>query len=146
MLYEIWSLGHKPFEAVTTDEVCLYIAIHQNFQGRKLLQCSQISINRKSLPHALTQYIKEQNHGSFLYIMSEPNQSQNFSLQSFVSYSSYISLTLNVCTSLCDLCFYCLYNYLLQVIEKIESGYRLPPPPGCSRTIYRMMVKCWYVI
>ena len=31
-----------------------------------------------------------------------------------------------------------------QAIEKVDNGYRLPPPPGCPRTIYRMMIKCWY--
>ena len=36
--------------------------------------------------------------------------------------------------------------YINQTIEKIDSGYRLPPPPGCSRAMYRMMMKCWYVI
>ena len=36
---------------------------------------------------------------------------------------------------------YCCYN---QTIEKIDSGYRLPPPPGCPRAMYRMMIKCWY--
>ena len=33
----------------------------------------------------------------------------------------------------------------LKVLEKVDSGYRLPPPPGCPRTIYRIMMKCWYV-
>ena len=37
---------------------------------------------------------------------------------------------------------YCCYN---QTIEKIDTGYRLPPPPGCPRAMYRMMIKCWYV-
>ena len=26
----------------------------------------------------------------------------------------------------------------------INSGYRLPPPPGCPRSIYEMMIRCWY--
>ena len=25
----------------------------------------------------------------------------------------------------------------------IESGYRLPPPSGCPRTIYQIMMDCW---
>ena len=33
----------------------------------------------------------------------------------------------------------------LQSLEEVESGYRLPPPPGCPRAIYRLMMKCWYV-
>ena len=69
MLYEIWSLGHKPFETLATDEVCVYMCLYG-----------------------------------------------------------------------------CVLLLLFKVIEKIESGYRLPPPPGCPRTIYRTMIKCWYVI
>ncbi|XP_065899401.1 uncharacterized protein [Dysidea avara] len=30
-----------------------------------------------------------------------------------------------------------------EMLERLETGYRLPPPPGCPRTIYRIMVKCW---
>jgi hypothetical protein len=30
---------------------------------------------------------------------------------------------------------------VLRVME--ESGYCQPPPPGCPRAIYRMMVDCW---
>ena len=30
-------------------------------------------------------------------------------------------------------------------MEKIDNGNRLSPPPGCPRTIYRAMIKCWYV-
>ena len=37
-------------------------------------------------------------------------------------------------------------DYILKAVEKIESGYRLPPPPGCPRAIYKTMIKCWYVI
>ena len=32
-----------------------------------------------------------------------------------------------------------------QVYQKIQSDYRLPPPPGCPRTVYQLMIKCWYV-
>ena len=32
-----------------------------------------------------------------------------------------------------------------QVRKKVCSGYRLPPPPGCSRLIYTMMMDCWWV-
>ena len=35
------------------------------------------------------------------------------------------------------------YNFLLQVMQKVASGYRLPPPPGCSRNVYSLMIKCW---
>ncbi|XP_065899443.1 uncharacterized protein [Dysidea avara] len=30
-----------------------------------------------------------------------------------------------------------------EVLDKLESGYRLPPPPGCPRHIYRVMIQCW---
>ena len=31
----------------------------------------------------------------------------------------------------------------MQVIEKVDSGYRLPPPPGCPLVIYKLMMQCW---
>ena len=30
-------------------------------------------------------------------------------------------------------------------MRQIVSGYCLPPPPECPRTIYDMMIKCWWV-
>ncbi|XP_062503617.1 focal adhesion kinase 1-like [Corticium candelabrum] len=30
-----------------------------------------------------------------------------------------------------------------EVMKKIETGYRLPPPPGCSRSFYHLMIDCW---
>ncbi|XP_065899833.1 uncharacterized protein [Dysidea avara] len=32
----------------------------------------------------------------------------------------------------------------LETLEKVDRGYRLPPPPGCSRTMYRVMIRCWH--
>jgi serine/threonine protein kinase len=32
-----------------------------------------------------------------------------------------------------------------EVIRKVDSGFRLPPPPGCPRDIYHIMIQCWYV-
>ena len=26
------------------------------------------------------------------------------------------------------------------------AGYRLPPPPGCSQDLYRLMIDCWYLV
>ena len=26
------------------------------------------------------------------------------------------------------------------------SGYRLPPPPGCPKPMYKLMMQCWYVL
>lgn len=31
----------------------------------------------------------------------------------------------------------------VQVIKKVDAGVRLPPPPGCPKAIYRLMLKCW---
>lgn len=31
----------------------------------------------------------------------------------------------------------------MQVIDKVDSGYRLPPPPGCPLIIYNLMMQCW---
>ncbi|XP_065904641.1 uncharacterized protein [Dysidea avara] len=31
----------------------------------------------------------------------------------------------------------------IKVLQKVDTGYRLPPPPGCPRAIYRVMIKCW---
>ena len=26
----------------------------------------------------------------------------------------------------------------------VGDGYRLPPPPGCPRAVYKLMILCWY--
>ncbi|KAL5486806.1 hypothetical protein EMCRGX_G019336 [Ephydatia muelleri] len=31
----------------------------------------------------------------------------------------------------------------VEVIEKVDAGYRLPPPPGCPLFIYQTMIQCW---
>ncbi|KAL5491167.1 hypothetical protein EMCRGX_G016406 [Ephydatia muelleri] len=31
----------------------------------------------------------------------------------------------------------------VEVVQKVDSGYRLPPPPGCPLLIYHMMIQCW---
>ena len=30
-----------------------------------------------------------------------------------------------------------------QVVNLIDTGYRLSPPPGCPREVYQIMVECW---
>ncbi|XP_065899838.1 uncharacterized protein [Dysidea avara] len=30
-----------------------------------------------------------------------------------------------------------------EYMNKVTRGYRLPPPPGCSRAIYQLMIRCW---
>ena len=34
---------------------------------------------------------------------------------------------------------------LMQVLKAFESGYCQPPPPGCPRNMYKLMVDCWWV-
>ena len=34
-------------------------------------------------------------------------------------------------------------NNSLQVLSKIDSGFRLAPPPGCPRQVYALMMDCW---
>ncbi|XP_065891792.1 uncharacterized protein [Dysidea avara] len=33
---------------------------------------------------------------------------------------------------------------LRQYVEKITAGHRLPPPPGCPRAVYEVMIQCWH--
>ena len=35
---------------------------------------------------------------------------------------------------------------LLQVIKMADDGYRLPPPPGLPKELYKIMIQCWYII
>ena len=32
-----------------------------------------------------------------------------------------------------------------QVVQLVDSGYRLPPPPSCPRVIYELIMYCWSV-
>ena len=34
----------------------------------------------------------------------------------------------------------------MQTLRMVEKGIRLPPPPGCPREVYKLMIECWYVI
>ena len=71
LMYEIWSLGHKPFESYSNSQVHNW-----HMHGAKL------------------------------------------------------KLT---------------YTYVtLQVVKAIDTGYCLPPPPGCPRVMYKTMINCWY--
>ena len=31
----------------------------------------------------------------------------------------------------------------MQAVRKVTNGYRLPPPPGCPKVIYTLMIQCW---
>lgn len=30
-----------------------------------------------------------------------------------------------------------------EVLHQVESGYRMPPPPGCPQMLYEIMLECW---
>ena len=34
----------------------------------------------------------------------------------------------------------------MQVIQMIDDGYRLPPPPGLTKELYKIMIQCWYIL
>ena len=67
-MYEIWSLGHKPFELFSNAEVT----------------SNKISINDN------------------------------------------------------------IHYFLLQTVKKVDKGYILPPPPGLTKELYKIMIQCWY--
>ena len=71
VMYEIWSLGHKPFESYTNPEVC---------------------------------------------ISTQHTCSKSYQSDSVIS---------------------------VQAFRKVSEGARLPPPPGCPRTVYQLMINCW---
>ena len=31
-----------------------------------------------------------------------------------------------------------------QAVKLLQTGHCQPPPPGCPRAIYKLMVDCWY--
>ena len=35
---------------------------------------------------------------------------------------------------------------IIQVVQKVAEGYRLPPPPGCPEAVYTLMIDCWWVL
>ena len=39
------------------------------------------------------------------------------------------------------LCFF----HCFKISTHLNGGYRMSPPPGCSRGIYKLMIKCWLV-
>ncbi len=69
VMYEIWSLGHKPFEAFSNNQVSTYHHVHFVFTA-------------------------------------------------------------------------CLFQFS-QTIKEVDDGYRLAPPPGTPRAVYKLMMECW---
>ena len=41
----------------------------------------------------------------------------------------------------------CLYFLLIlpQALKLVDHGYHLPPPPGCPKALYELMIQCWWV-
>jgi len=81
LMYEIWSLGHKPFEGYTNNQV-----------GFSLGPAYGLGMGLGGL----------QLYPSLLWI-----------------------------------------GLVLQAMKRVERGYRLPPPPGCPRSMYELMIQCW---
>lgn len=42
-------------------------------------------------------------------------------------------------------CMFSISPFKKQILNVIEGGYRIPPPPGCPRSIYKIMIECWWV-
>ena len=41
---------------------------------------------------------------------------------------------------------HCLLSDHMQVLEKVESGYKNPSPPRCQEAVYQLMTECWLVL
>ena len=33
-----------------------------------------------------------------------------------------------------------------EVLQQVEKGYRMPPPPGCPDALYKIMLDCWHSV
>ena len=33
-----------------------------------------------------------------------------------------------------------------QIFPMLKSGYRIPPPAGCPKLIYQLMIQCWLAV
>ena len=75
VMYEVWSLGHKPFEDHSNSDV----------SKRTLMMHNKGSM------------------ATVIYVLSNK-----------------------------------------QAVKIIDDGYRLPPPPGLSKELYKIMIQCWY--
>ena len=42
-------------------------------------------------------------------------------------------------------CFYLSTYPFPKVMKLVKRGYRLPPPPGCPKAMYELMINCWSV-
>ena len=109
LMYEIWSLGHKPFESNTVQEVsCSWLVW--------FLQCTE--------------------HVSWwLSLFTCP----------LVCVLGYLCVHVSLC-----LCVHvlmpvslCAPPMCMQMVQLLDAHYCLPPPPGCPREVYSVMVDCW---
>ena len=53
-------------------------------------------------------------------------------MHSYMTMTIYIDIASDLCVCI-----------LFQVVRMVDDGYRLPPPPGCPREIYHLMIQCW---
>ena len=85
LMYEIWSLGHKPFEGNN-------------------------AINEVDIIRMLSTQLLE----------------------------------ISFCTSqYTKYCYATQFLFTYRLLILIDTGYRLPPPPGCPRAVYQIMMDCW---
>lgn len=126
VLYEIWSLGCKPYHEVTNEQVprsqpCTY---------RSTADTSRPRITIATTPTTPTP------NSSDCYGGCGCNwEVVQYSLESRPSLKSLLLLRF----------FTLIFFDFLQVPSLLSSGYRLPPPPGCPRTLYDITMRCWWV-
>ena len=116
VLYEIWSLGEKPFRNKQPIEVCTCIsynpckyialtALHENTVYKTLIKCASIY------------YCREQVIKNTILLLNNT-----------LSYRDKSTSTL-----------------FLQLISTFQAraDYIHSPPTGCPRGIYKLMILCW---
>ena len=119
LMYEIWSLGHKPFESNTVQEVsCSCMGLLVLCGGQVCwfwvgLVCSCMSVC-VLLSVCLCVCV-------------------------LTSVSSLMLVFMCPCVFVC----LCALPMHLQMIQLLDAHYCLPPPPGCPREVYSVMVDCW---
>ena len=124
LLYEIWSMGCQPFKGCSNPEV--YTCNYTHFV----------------LLH--TRFLKSWDRGLWRVVVV------GWLWQNTRQYITW-AFRVTGCISGCGFDLYRILisslNILIvhKTLEKVGTGYRLPPPPGCPRMIYKLMIQCWWV-
>ena len=167
-MYEIWSLGHKPFEKYTNPQVILHgwpwgSLLH----WWVMLACSwqECSVELYWL-HDKGQECWSNNQAAVSgYMKSKARQSLCCSFFRLASLQNLHCLIWWTGTFIVIHCYVylCMYSYIHQLIQahtqllsilllilpqamkQVDRGYRLPPPPGCPKALYELMIQCWWV-